>query len=77
MPRPMLSGLTVTRRTVLASLAALPLIIAAGCNNGGASSAAGASDVKIGFIVKSATEPWFQSEWQFADEAAKSTALRS
>ena len=73
MPRPMLSGLTVTRRTVLASLAALPMILAAGCNTGGTAtgSGAGASDVKIGFIVKSATEPWFQSEWQFADEAAK------
>jgi L-arabinose transport system substrate-binding protein len=29
------------------------------------------SDVKIGFIVKDAAEPWFQTEWKFADEAAK------
>lgn len=73
MPRPMLSGLTVTRRTVLVSLAAIPMILAAGCNTGGTATGTGtgASDVKIGFIVKSATEPWFQSEWQFADEAAK------
>jgi L-arabinose transport system substrate-binding protein len=26
---------------------------------------------KIGFLVKSATEVWFQQEWKFADEAAK------
>lgn len=25
---------------------------------------------KIGFLVKSASEPWFQTEWKFADEAA-------
>jgi L-arabinose transport system substrate-binding protein len=49
------------------------MILAAGCNTAGTAtgSGAGTSDVKIGFIVKSATEPWFQSEWQFADEAAK------
>lgn len=27
--------------------------------------------IKIGFIVKQPEEPWFQLEWQFADEAAK------
>src|SRR5881409_3297208 len=26
--------------------------------------------VKIGFIVKSATEEWFQTEWKFAQQAA-------
>lgn len=25
---------------------------------------------KIGFLVKSASEPWFQTEWKFADQAA-------
>ena len=29
------------------------------------------SDIKIGFVVKDATEPWFQTEWKFAEEAAK------
>ncbi len=30
-----------------------------------------AADVKIGFIVKQAEEPWFQDEWKFAEVAAK------
>lgn len=31
----------------------------------------GSSDkITIGFLVKSAAEPWFQAEWQFADEAS-------
>jgi L-arabinose transport system substrate-binding protein len=30
-----------------------------------------AADVKIGFIVKQAEEPWFQDEWKFAEQAAK------
>lgn len=27
--------------------------------------------VKIGFLVKQPEEPWFQTEWQFADQAGK------
>ena len=34
-------------------------------------SASWAADVKIGFVVKQAEEPWFQDEWKFADVAAK------
>jgi len=30
-----------------------------------------ANTVKLGFLVKQPEEPWFQLEWQFADEAAK------
>lgn len=30
-----------------------------------------AADVKIGFVVKQAEEPWFQDEWKFAEQAAK------
>ena len=41
----------------------------AGCSGGG-ETAAGAKP-KIGFLVKSATEVWFQQEWKFADQAAK------
>jgi L-arabinose transport system substrate-binding protein len=29
-----------------------------------------AEKVKIGFLVKQAEEPWFQTEWRFADKAA-------
>ncbi|MBB5189319.1 L-arabinose transport system substrate-binding protein [Silvimonas terrae] len=30
-----------------------------------------ADQVKIGFLVKQAEEPWFQDEWKFAEQAAK------
>lgn len=49
----------------------------AGCGpqpepKGGAAAApGGGGKTKIGFIVKQPEEPWFQLEWQFADEAAK------
>lgn len=52
-------------------------LVIAGCGSGGdnsGSTSGGSSPttekVKIGFLVKSATEPWFQTEWKFADEAA-------
>ncbi|AKA25668.1 substrate-binding domain-containing protein [Pseudomonas chlororaphis] len=35
------------------------------------SSLAGAEEVKIGFLVKQAEEPWFQTEWAFAEKAGK------
>ena len=28
-------------------------------------------EVKIGFLVKQPEEPWFQTEWAFAEKAAK------
>jgi L-arabinose transport system substrate-binding protein len=30
-----------------------------------------AEAVKIGFLVKQAEEPWFQTEWAFAEKAGK------
>jgi L-arabinose transport system substrate-binding protein len=33
--------------------------------------AAAADTVKIGFLVKQAEEPWFQTEWAFAEKAGK------
>lgn len=30
-----------------------------------------AADVKLGFLVKQPEEPWFQTEWAFADKAGK------
>ncbi len=30
-----------------------------------------AEPVKIGFLVKQAEEPWFQTEWAFAEKASK------
>jgi L-arabinose transport system substrate-binding protein len=40
-----------------------------GANATPASTASG-EKVKIGFVVKSATEEWFQTEWKFAQQAA-------
>lgn len=37
----------------------------------GFASSASAEEVKIGFLVKQAEEPWFQTEWAFAEKAAK------
>ncbi len=47
----------------LAALAAL-----AGCGGG---TVASDDKPKIGFLVKSATEVWFQQEWKFADQASE------
>ena len=37
----------------------------------GLSTLASAEEVKIGFLVKQAEEPWFQTEWAFAEKAGK------
>jgi len=37
----------------------------------GAAAQAWAEEVKIGFLVKQAEEPWFQTEWAFAEKAGK------
>lgn len=59
-------------------LAASTLCLLAGCGGGESAAPAKAAAglkpgeaVKIGFIVKQPEEPWFQLEWQFAEEAAK------
>jgi L-arabinose transport system substrate-binding protein len=48
-----------------------------GCDRGsstattqGSGTSGGGERVKIGFIVKDPTEPWFQNEWKFAQQAA-------
>lgn len=55
-------------------LAAAMIVCAiAGCDNKTSTPGAGSAStgkVKIGFVVKSATEVWFQKEWEFADQAA-------
>jgi L-arabinose transport system substrate-binding protein len=43
----------------------------AGCGGGEAGGSTSPEKPKIGFLVKSATEVWFQQEWQFADDAAR------
>ena len=54
-----------TRRQALGLMA---LVVVAGCNPSPSSN--GSGGIKVGFVVKSATEAWFQTEWKFADEAA-------
>ncbi|RTY65955.1 arabinose ABC transporter substrate-binding protein, partial [Pseudomonas veronii] len=41
-------------------------VLAAAIALSGFSSLAVAEPVKIGFLVKQAEEPWFQTEWAFA-----------
>ncbi|MGY2172724.1 substrate-binding domain-containing protein [Pseudomonas gingeri] len=51
----------------LRSLACAVAVVAAG----GLTHLAAAEEVKIGFLVKQAEEPWFQTEWAFAEKAGK------
>ena len=53
------------RAIASALVAALAL---ASCSKDGA---AGPQAIKLGFLVKQPEEPWFQLEWQFAEQAAK------
>jgi L-arabinose transport system substrate-binding protein len=47
------------------------MVATSGCGEKKAAQDAGSAPLKLGFIVKQPEEPWFQLEWQFADEAAK------
>ncbi|TWR51048.1 arabinose ABC transporter substrate-binding protein, partial [Pseudomonas marginalis] len=46
-------------------------VLAAAAVLSGLSTFAFAEEVKIGFLVKQAEEPWFQTEWAFAEKAGK------
>lgn len=35
-----------------------------------------AESMKLGFLVKQPEEPWFQTEWKFADKAGKDLGLK-
>lgn len=61
----------ITRRFAVMML--LGAALAPGCTQ--TKPAGGGNSVKIGFVVKSATEAWFQTEWNFADEAAKANGF--
>src|SRR5688572_13776214 len=41
-----------------------------GSGSSSTQSGGGGARVKIGFVVKDPTEPWFQNEWKFAQQAA-------
>ena len=52
-------------------------LTATGCDqsvsgpSAGGDAGAGSDAIKIGFLVKQPEEPWFQLEWQFAEQAAE------
>ncbi|MCP3292193.1 substrate-binding domain-containing protein, partial [Aeromonas hydrophila] len=46
-------------------------MIAMGFALGMANSAFSAEALKLGYLVKQPEEPWFQTEWNFADKAGK------
>lgn len=46
-------------------------LIAAGIAFGMVNTAFSAEKLKLGFLVKQPEEPWFQTEWAFADKAGK------
>ncbi|WP_053140190.1 substrate-binding domain-containing protein [Pseudomonas sp. MIACH] len=46
-------------------------VLAAAAVLSGLSTFAFAEEVKVGFLVKQAEEPWFQTEWAFAEKAGK------
>ena len=55
----------------LLSIATALLLLQAGCDyQPGGGSQPGTEGIKIGFLVKQPEEPWFQTEWKFAQKAA-------
>ena len=60
------------RTYALAFFTAAALLVSCSKEEGSQSNQpAPAAKVKLGFLVKQPEEPWFQLEWQFADQAAK------
>lgn len=54
-------------------LSVLVLLAATACRKGGSSGtngSQGTGPIKIGFLIKQPEEPWFQTEWKFAQKAA-------
>lgn len=60
----------LSKRTFLKSLVAVSILTVTGLNSNPAYSSS-AEQIKLGFLVKQPEEPWFQTEWAFADKAAK------
>ncbi|MDB5327626.1 MAG: sugar transporter substrate-binding protein [Phycisphaerales bacterium] len=55
-------------KPLLISVIGLAAVV--GCKKEGGAAGANASSVTIGYLVKQPDEPWFQTEWQFAQKAA-------
>ncbi|MBN6065504.1 arabinose ABC transporter substrate-binding protein [Aggregatibacter actinomycetemcomitans] len=60
----------LTKRTFLKSLIATSVFFAAGLHSNLVYSSS-SEPIKLGYLVKQPEEPWFQTEWAFADKAAK------
>lgn len=58
------------KRTFLKSLLAVSVLAVSGLHSSIAY-AKSADNIKLGFLVKQPEEPWFQTEWRFADKAAQ------
>ncbi|AAU36670.1 MULTISPECIES: arabinose ABC transporter substrate-binding protein [Basfia] len=60
----------LSKRTFLKSLVAVSILAVTGLNSNPVYSSS-AEPIKLGFLVKQPEEPWFQTEWAFADKAAQ------
>ncbi|OOF55115.1 arabinose ABC transporter substrate-binding protein [Rodentibacter genomosp. 2] len=58
----------MNKRNFLKSLIAVSVLVTTGSIS---ISSQAAETTKLGFLVKQPEEPWFQTEWAFADKAAK------
>lgn len=58
----------MNKRNFLKSLMAVSVLVTTGSIS---VSVQAAEPIKLGFLVKQPEEPWFQTEWAFADKAAK------
>jgi L-arabinose transport system substrate-binding protein len=65
-----------TWKALFLGAVAAALTVSVGCKKGETTSAAaggssaGTAKIKLGYLVKQPDEPWFQTEWQFAQKAA-------
>ncbi|EFX91512.1 arabinose ABC transporter L-arabinose-binding periplasmic protein AraF [Actinobacillus ureae] len=59
-----------SKRTFLKSLLAVSILAISGLHSG-FTYAKSTDNLKLGFLVKQPEEPWFQTEWRFADKAAQ------
>ncbi|OOH88094.1 sugar ABC transporter substrate-binding protein [Pasteurellaceae bacterium 15-036681] len=59
-----------TKRAFLKSLVSVSIVAALGLGPN-AVYASSKETIKLGFLVKQPEEPWFQTEWAFADKAAQ------
>lgn len=62
--------MNVCKRTLIKSIAAISVLAVTGIHSNLAYSSSD-SPMKLGFLVKQPEEPWFQTEWRFADKAAQ------